>query len=76
MLAWLSENYITIIICIAIAALVALVIRYLLKQRKQGGSCGGSCVGCPMSGKCHAVKIENKAPAPSPDADGHKTLDK
>ncbi len=39
----------TIIISLAIIALVAVCIRYLIKEHKKGG-----CAGCPSESICHA----------------------
>ena len=43
------------LICLlALAALVAVVILRLRRDRKQGKtSCGGNCGCCPMAGSCH-----------------------
>ncbi len=44
----------TIIISLLLAGVLALVIRYLYKQKKQGKTaCGCGCSGCSMSGLCH-----------------------
>ena len=54
MLAWLSENLATIIICVVLAAIVSAIIVYLVENKKKGkSSCGGNCGHCPMAGKCH-----------------------
>lgn len=53
MLGWIMENIGTILITIVLAILVVLIIRSLVKDRKQGkSSCGGNCGHCPMSGSC------------------------
>jgi hypothetical protein len=40
-------NPATLIVALALLAVVALVVRYLWKNRKKGGcSCGGSCGSC------------------------------
>lgn len=56
MLAWISQNLATIIICAVLVAIVAAIIIYMIKKRKQGKSvvCNcGNCSGCAMSGACH-----------------------
>ena len=54
MLTWIGENIANIIICIALAAIVALAVRTLIKNKKAGkSSCGCGCSSCPMSGACH-----------------------
>lgn len=57
---WLIQNASTIIAVAVLAAVVALVIFGMIKDRKQGKhSCGSSCSCCPMSGKCHSDPEEN-----------------
>jgi len=53
MLAWLAENVGTIVVALVILAAVAVIVRYMRKERKQGGSsCGGDCASCRMHGGC------------------------
>jgi len=53
MLAWIISNGTTIIVSLILLAVVALVIRKLLKDKKRGiTSCGTSCSGCAMAGNC------------------------
>ena len=55
MLHWLTSNLSTIVISLLLLAVIFLIIRYLIRQSKQGKhSCGGNCGCCPMSGACHA----------------------
>ena len=55
MLQWLSANIGTLIICIILLTIVALIVRYLLRQKKQGkSSCGCGCAHCAMQGVCHS----------------------
>ena len=57
MLAWLSQNAATIIICAVLIAVVAGIIVSMVKNRKKGkSSCGCGCANCPMSGSCHPKK--------------------
>lgn len=54
MLAWLSENLATVIICAAlIAVIAAIVIRLILNKKKGRSSCGRGCDNCPMGDSCH-----------------------
>lgn len=54
MLQWISANIGTIVICIVLLAVVGLIVRYLVRQKKQGKStCGGNCAHCAMHGSCH-----------------------
>lgn len=55
MLQWLSANIGTILIGGALLAVVLLIVRYLLRQRKAGkSSCGAGCTHCAMHGQCHS----------------------
>ena len=41
MLQWISENVGTILICMGLIVIVALIVRSLIRQKKQGkSSCG------------------------------------
>lgn len=54
MLQWISANAGTLVLCILLLAVVALIVRSLLRQRKQGkSSCGCNCAHCAMAGQCH-----------------------
>ena len=57
MLAWLTENLATIIICAVLMAVVAAIIVSMVRNKKKGKSaCGCGCSDCPMSGSCHSKK--------------------
>lgn len=53
MFAWLSHNIATIAVCLILAAIAALIIVKMVRDRKNGkSSCGcdcGSCRGCGMA---------------------------
>ena len=54
MIAWISENLATIIICVVLIAAVALIVLRMVKNQREGKSgCGCGCSSCPMSGSCH-----------------------
>ena len=61
MLSWLQANLGSIVVVLVLLAVVALIVRRLVMDRKAGkhicggscGSCGGGCQGCPMQGQCH-----------------------
>ena len=54
MLQWISTNLSTILICIFLLAIVILIIRSLIRQKKQGkSSCGAGGAHCAMHGECH-----------------------
>ena len=57
MLSWIFANIATILISLALIAMVVGVIIVMRKDKKKGkSSCGGSCGHCPMAGKCHSTK--------------------
>ena len=61
MLEWLSSNLATIVICVCLIAVVVLIIRKMIKDKKQGkSSCGNSCASCPMAGKCHSANPDQE----------------
>ena len=54
MAAWLGQNWGTILVLAAVAAVVAWIVAGMVKKRKKGVSaCGCGCANCPMSGQCH-----------------------
>ena len=62
MWVWLRNNIGSIAVVLFLLAVISLIIRRLILDRKAGrqlcggacGSCGGGCAGCPMHGRCHA----------------------
>lgn len=60
MFAWLSANLATILICAVLLLVVGLIIRSMVRSRKEGKStCGcDGCGSCPMSGSCHPQEKE------------------
>lgn len=60
MAEFFANNLSTIIISMVIAAVVVLIIRGMIKDKKSGnGTCGCGCAGCPSMGVCQA-KISKK----------------
>jgi len=54
MIAFLIENLATIIVGLVLAAVVALVIVKMRKDKRAGkSSCGCKCAGCSNSSACH-----------------------
>ena len=51
---WLAENWLTLVIVIALCGIVAAVIVSMVKKKRRGGglTCGCGCANCPMSGSC------------------------
>ena len=53
MLSWLSANLINIALIAVIAAIVVLLIRSMIRDRKAGKSaCGGNCACCGACSAC------------------------
>lgn len=53
MLDWLSVNWINVVLIAAVAAVVALVVRGMVRDRKAGKySCGCNCAECAHHGAC------------------------
>lgn len=54
MLQWICENIGTIAVGLVLLAVVILIVRIMMRDKKQGkSSCGGNCGNCPMGGSCH-----------------------
>jgi hypothetical protein len=57
MITWLLNNISTIIVCVIIIAVVAMIVRKMVKDKKQGkSSCGCGCQNCAMHDACHSNK--------------------
>ena len=57
MLQLIVANMGTILICLVLVAVVALIVRSLVRQKRQGkSSCGCNCAHCAMHGACHPQK--------------------
>lgn len=57
MFAWLMQNLATILICLGLVAIVALIVVGMVRDKKKGkSSCGCGFGSCPMSGSCHGKK--------------------
>ncbi|MCI8610655.1 MAG: FeoB-associated Cys-rich membrane protein [Clostridiales bacterium] len=54
MFLWISANIGTILVSLALLAVVTGIILGMKRDKKRGKSaCGKSCGQCPMSGSCH-----------------------
>jgi len=54
MAEWLGANWGTIFVVIILAAIVALITRKIVRDKRAGRSgCGAGCAGCAMKGNCH-----------------------
>lgn len=57
MLMWLGQNLSTMIISIILLLIVAGIVFYMIKSKRQGkSSCGCNCQSCPMGGACNNKK--------------------
>ena len=57
MIAWITENAVTLIAAAAVLALVAIAVFALVRERKRGsGGCTGNCASCGMGCSCNKVK--------------------
>ena len=55
MLAWLSANFVNIVLVAVLALIVGLLIRGMVRDKKAGRStCGGNCAGCNACSACSA----------------------
>ena len=53
MLAWLVANLVNLVLILAVAAVLGLAVRGMVRDRKAGKSpCGGSCADCGVCGSC------------------------
>lgn len=51
---WIQGHVAVILICTVLAAIVVLIIRGLVRDRRKGKStCGANCAHCAMAGSCH-----------------------
>ncbi len=55
MISFIIENIGTIIVSLILVAIVSFAVASMIRDKKKGKSCtcGGSCSGCAMSGRCH-----------------------
>lgn len=57
MFKWIAENISTILVFAALLLIAVLIIRSLVRNKKQGkSSCGCNCAHCAMAGQCHGKK--------------------
>ena len=54
MLQWISVNIGTIAVGLVLLAVVILIVRIMMRDKKQGkSSCGGNCASCGGCCACH-----------------------
>lgn len=62
-MSWIIGNLATVIVALVLAAVIALIIVYLVRSKRKGKSlCGGGCGGCPMNGACHREQSGENTP--------------
>ena len=56
-MTWLTANLSTILITLVLIVIVGLVIRSMVRDKKNGKtSCGGNCGGCSGCSACHPTR--------------------
>ena len=56
-MAFLIENLGSILLCLALTAILSLVLVRLIRRRRSGRpGCGCGCSGCAMRDSCHEKK--------------------
>ena len=61
MLTWLTYNLGTIMVTVLLVLIVAMIIRSMIKDKKQGKTtCGGNCGACAMCEYCHKKPTVSK----------------
>lgn len=62
MFEWISANLATVLVTLALIAIVGLIVYKMVKDKKSGKSCGCGCgcSGCALSDKCNSGKNQNK----------------
>ena len=53
MLAWLQNNLGTLVVSGVLFALLAVIVKHVIKEKKRGGGCGCGCSSCAMRDRCH-----------------------
>ena len=57
MLDMILNNLATIIISLALILVIILIVRSIIKDKKNGkSSCGANCACCALRDKCHSKK--------------------
>lgn len=58
---WIIANMGSIIVVLALAAIVTAIIVNMIRNKKKGkSSCGCGCDGCAFSGSCHSASTDSK----------------
>ena len=56
-MTWLKSNLSTIVITLVLIVIVGLILRSMVRDKKNGkSSCGGNCGSCGGCSACHPTK--------------------
>ena len=59
-MSWIIQNAESILVTLALAAMLTLITLRLIKNKKRGKHlCGCGCGGCPNANACHANTSKN-----------------
>ncbi len=59
MIAWLLNNWSTIVVGLVLLGLLGGIILHMIRQKRRGESpCGCGCSNCAMNGTCHAAQAK------------------
>ena len=62
MFTFIAESIGSLLVLLALAAIVSVILFFHVRGRRQGrSSCGSGCASCPMAGKCHKGKPRDEA---------------
>ncbi len=54
MLVWITTNFATILVCLILLAIAALIITHLIRNKRRGKTpCGCDCAACAPRGSRH-----------------------
>ena len=57
MFTFIANNLGSLLVLLAVAAIVTAIVIFRIRAKRQGKStCGCGCASCPMSEKCHGEK--------------------
>ena len=63
MISWILDNLATILISSLLIVIVISIIKYLIRQKRDGkNSCGCHCGHCSMHGSCHGSNGSARIP--------------
>ena len=61
MFTFIANNLGSLLVLLAVAAIVTAIVIFRIRAKRQGKStCGCGCASCPMAGKCHGEKPKDR----------------